>query len=432
MEIDFTDPNCSNEELVKAESTSKERANLEPKDSEDKLKNILHQLKENRENQEQSNSEAIKSEPKEYIPFEFRATAKEYFKIWIVNIALTVVTLGIYSAWAKVRTNRYLYASTYLNGANFEYNANPKRILIGRLIVVGFYGVFYLFSDILGMYKVAVGIALLFLLLLPWLIRQAIRFRLKSTSYRNIHFSYKGSVWGFYKLALIAIFLFAIYATLSYIDLKYQKGSFSFVLSLLFSFVLIPILYRGYKLLVLNNAYYGKARFNFDATRLKVIGIFISIALITFIFGLVFGAVVLFGSVIIKDIFVGATSGNLSQIATSVIVAAIFSLAVGFYKGLADGFLSNFTRDHTELGSGKFKGDIEPISLGFISATNAVAVLLSVGLLFPWAKVRYLKYKFTHTLFACNDYDKFVANELDNISTVGEEAMDFFDIDIGV
>ena len=38
------------------------------------------------------------------IQFEFTGDAKEFFRIWIVNLALSIVTLGIYSAWAKVRT----------------------------------------------------------------------------------------------------------------------------------------------------------------------------------------------------------------------------------------------------------------------------------------------------------------------------------------
>ena len=43
---------------------------------------------------------------------EFSGDGGEYFRIWIVNLALSVVTLGIYSAWAKVRRLRYFYGST--------------------------------------------------------------------------------------------------------------------------------------------------------------------------------------------------------------------------------------------------------------------------------------------------------------------------------
>ena len=38
---------------------------------------------------------------------EFSGSAREYFGIWIVNLILTIITLGIYSAWAKVRRQIY-------------------------------------------------------------------------------------------------------------------------------------------------------------------------------------------------------------------------------------------------------------------------------------------------------------------------------------
>ena len=69
-------------------------------------------------------------------PVEFTATAGEYFRIWIVNLALTILTLGIYSAWAKVRKKRYFYSHTLIDGECFEYRANPVAILKGRIIAV--------------------------------------------------------------------------------------------------------------------------------------------------------------------------------------------------------------------------------------------------------------------------------------------------------
>ena len=69
--------------------------------------------------------------------FSFTGNGYEFFKIWIVNLALTILTLGIYSAWAKVRTNRYFYSHFQLDGEGFEYHAKPLEILKGRLIAVG-------------------------------------------------------------------------------------------------------------------------------------------------------------------------------------------------------------------------------------------------------------------------------------------------------
>ena len=55
----------------------------------------------------------------------FTGTGKEFFGIWIINVVLSICTLGIYSAWAKVRTKRYFYGNTILAGSSFEYVANP-------------------------------------------------------------------------------------------------------------------------------------------------------------------------------------------------------------------------------------------------------------------------------------------------------------------
>ncbi|MGH7460351.1 MAG: DUF898 family protein, partial [Longimicrobiales bacterium] len=65
---------------------------------------------------------------------QFSGRAGEYFGIWLVNVLLSIVTFGIYSAWAKVRTEQYFYANTRLAGASFEYLARPLSILKGRLI----------------------------------------------------------------------------------------------------------------------------------------------------------------------------------------------------------------------------------------------------------------------------------------------------------
>ena len=68
--------------------------------------------------------------------FTFRGSASEFFGIWITNLLLSIVTLGIYSAWAKVRVKKYFYQNTYVAGRNFDYHATGGQIFIGRPIVV--------------------------------------------------------------------------------------------------------------------------------------------------------------------------------------------------------------------------------------------------------------------------------------------------------
>lgn len=50
----------------------------------------------------------------------FTGSATEYFRIWIVNLCLTLFTLGIFSAWAKVREKRYFYSHRLLDGAPYH------------------------------------------------------------------------------------------------------------------------------------------------------------------------------------------------------------------------------------------------------------------------------------------------------------------------
>jgi len=368
-----------------------------------------------------------------YKAFEFKANPKEYFKIWIVNVALTILTLGIYSAWAKVRTNRYIYASTFLNGSNFEYNADPKRILIGRLIVVSAYGLFVVFSDYLNMYKVAAGIAIVFLLILPWLIRQAIRFRLKSTSYRNIRFRYKGETKSFYGLVILAIVLVAIPALLiALFEKLHMNFEILAFLYPLYIFILSAFIYKKFQMLLVNNSYFGKDKFSADLKTRSVMYLFMAIWAWSMIGGVLIGLIGVFGGSLVQ-VFIGKMDNiPYAEYIAMAFIGIIYLMTLGLYKGISDAYFSNYIRNNTTLESAKLKGTMEPFTLGWISATNSLLLIISVGLLYPWTRVRYLKYKLENTLFSCENYDKFIADSKDDIATYGEETLDFFDIDIGV
>ncbi len=76
------------------------------------------------------------------LTFTFTGSGKEYFGIWIVNTLLRIVTLGIYSPWAKVRKRRYFYGNTLLNDAPFDYLADPLAILKGWIVAACFIGLY--------------------------------------------------------------------------------------------------------------------------------------------------------------------------------------------------------------------------------------------------------------------------------------------------
>src|SRR5476649_1623037 len=123
-------------------------------------------------------------------PVEFTGSAAEYFRIWIVNLALTILTLGVYSAWAKVRKKRYFYGNTLIDGECFDYRAHPLAILKGRLIAVTALALYYACSEFAPTYHWLLFLAAPFLL--PWLIVRSMAFNAYNTTYRNIRLHFRG------------------------------------------------------------------------------------------------------------------------------------------------------------------------------------------------------------------------------------------------
>ena len=64
---------------------------------------------------------------------QFTGDGYEYFRIWIVNLLLTLLTLGIYSAWPR-SARRAILAEHPADGAVFDYHGPPLAILRGRVI----------------------------------------------------------------------------------------------------------------------------------------------------------------------------------------------------------------------------------------------------------------------------------------------------------
>jgi uncharacterized membrane protein YjgN (DUF898 family) len=124
-------------------------------------------------------------------------------------VLLSILTLGIYSAWAKVRKKRYFYGNTLLGGYAFDYLAPPTQILKGRLIVVA---LFVLSTVAVEFFWWVDQIMLLVVLPLitPWAVVRALRFAARYSSHRNIRFDFRGKMreafWVYLLLPLGALF----------------------------------------------------------------------------------------------------------------------------------------------------------------------------------------------------------------------------------
>ena len=110
----------------------------------------------------------------EALPVNFTGTAREYFGIWIVNILLTIVTLGLYFPWAKVRTMRYFYGNTQLDDSPFDYLASPKAILKGWLIALAIFIAYTVITKLVPITGPLFSLAFVFAL--PWIIIRSMGF----------------------------------------------------------------------------------------------------------------------------------------------------------------------------------------------------------------------------------------------------------------
>jgi uncharacterized membrane protein YjgN (DUF898 family) len=134
----------------------------------------------------------------------FTGSGSEYFRIWIVNLLLTVVTLSLYHPWAKARRLRYFMTNTLVDGQALDFHGKPMMMLRGYLLVAALaalYSVAGKFSPVAGLAAFLVVAAIA-----PALLKSSLQFRLANTSWRGLRFRFTGSVGGAYR-ALLPVFV---------------------------------------------------------------------------------------------------------------------------------------------------------------------------------------------------------------------------------
>lgn len=349
--------------------------------------------------------------------FTFTGKASEFFRIWIVNTTLTIITLGIYSAWAKVRTNRYFYGNTHLAEHVFAYLAQPMAILIGRLIVLGvivlggILGYFYLFGDTF--------VFLLLFLFVPILVVRSLSFRMRNTAYRNVRFGFVGKVKEAYIVYGLGYLAVVFSAGLAYPWFKKRTARFA-----------------------LNNTQFGQMAFNNSATTgafykvyCKALGIFVAIVL---------GVALV--SMFIHMMFINMGTheyfllimqeGSVSIIAPFIgpllVYTVVIAVITGYLSVAQFTLLMNTTTIDKEINH-QLISEVCAGKYVYIFVTNTLATLLSLGLAYPWAKVRLARYVISNCkLIAKSDMNNIVAVQQKQTSAIGEELGSYMDIDLSV
>jgi uncharacterized membrane protein YjgN (DUF898 family) len=338
-------------------------------------------------------------------PLRFEGTAGEYFKIWIVNLALTILTLGIFSAWAKVRSQRYFYGNTVLMEHRFDYHGQPIRILIGRAIA---------FALLLG-YSLTVRFAplavfpwlIVFFFAMPWLVKSSLRFGARNTSYRNIRFDFVGTYFD-------AMKAFVLWWMLAAVTL----------------FTTLPLAHRARDYYIINNRRFGGKEFAAEIPGAKIYGIY-GMALLFILASItvdLIAAGVIFGTTGFKP------NNRVGLALTTGVILAIYVVVFLFVSIYVSTRTFNLALNSTRLNESlRFEATLSPWRMVWIAMSNLVLVLVSLGLLYPWARIRSTRYMAGEiALIGTPNMGDFTGAGASSQGVIGEEVASFFDIDLGL
>jgi uncharacterized membrane protein YjgN (DUF898 family) len=373
--------------------------------------------------------------------FRFTGATRDYFRIWIVNLFLTLITLGLWSPWAKIRKRKWFLRNTWVAGANFEFHARPWPILRGRLLAAGAFFLYWIAGEFKPEY--ALWIALALSLIAPWLIINSMRFNLANTSYRNIRFRFDGVL----KDGFIALWPFILYSGLSIVfPPKFETDNEREVLRALLIPTLILLLLYPYvhgasRLLVLNNSRLGSAVTR-CTTRIKT---FYTLHLRGGAVGLgliVLGAIGIFSlgfaAFWVGDALAGAKLPaevqRIAAVLAGIVLVSPMIVATYFWYGFTQSRVINSTFNLTTVGDNvRVFSEIKTTPLAKLYILNTLAIVFSLGLLIPWAAVRTARLRVETTALAITgDLNQVVAAAVPAVSAAADAGSDFFSMDVAL
>ena len=338
---------------------------------------------------------AAASAPVPALKLAFHGSAAEYFRLWIVNLCLTLATLGIYSAWAKVRKKRYIYSHTTLDGTPFQYLAKPLPILKGRLIAVAFFALYWSGINFYpGMLPWVLGIAAL---LAPWVMVRAAAFNARYSAFRNFTFEFHGTYWGAFKVIygwglLMIVTLGLGFAWWQQRIKRYMVRNFSF----------------------------GGESSEFDARGLHFFGNYF-----------LAGVAMVVGVALIAGASFGAIASQMPH--PEYVILPVAYLAYLFPFAIIRARIGNLVWNHTTLGPVRFRSTLRVRSLARIYITNVLAIVATLGLATPWAVMRTLRYRVENMqVLVHGNLAQFVGGERTAVSAAGAEIGELFDLDLSL
>lgn len=372
----------------------------------------------------------------------FDGNGSDYFSIWIVNTLLTIITLGFYSPWAKVRKLQYLARVTSLGKGRFDFHGDPKAILKGRILALVTFGLYSFGSSINQVFAI-VGVILIYIAI-PWIFIKSQKFKMTNTSYRGVRFSFRATNRDGYKIwkkyAMFPALLIIGFAILNMIlfqapvnEAKSDPlqllllGAPNLIL-LIYVLVIFSSFYNAVLKFQYDHIYYGgkkvKIKSSVESVSKNIHRAYIKSALLSMFVGI--GGVVVLGIIVVKLSII--PKSILPLFTTSLFLVPYFIMIGLFVKFKY--LVINYVWNNLKLDNKyKTKTTIEFMDYLKVVIKNVVGLGFTLGIYHPWATVAHQKYILENRYIDMDDFDQFTQEAQDSVTTLGEELADIFDFD---
>ncbi|MDR7306350.1 YjgN family protein [Rhodoferax saidenbachensis] len=366
----------------------------------------------------------------------FTGSGSEYFRIWIVNLLLTIVTLTLYLPWARARKLRYFMSNTLVDDQPLGFHGKPLKMFKGYLLVC----VLFALYSVAGKFSAMAGFVALIVVALMWpaLFKSSIQFRLANTSWRGLRFSFRGSLAGAYR-AMLPIFipgLVLMGARAVGVDEVSNSQSYLLVAGIvgLSALLVAPWLFWNIKQYQHNHYALGNLQTTFKASvgsfyvlALKIVGV---VLLVTALPAVVVGA-----------LGFGMGYGGFHDDAGAAVL--IIAFAVGWLfmvvamvciQPYATSRLQNLVWTQTGNVQLRFVSILSFKSLLWLTLKNTFLIVITLGLYWPFAMVALTRLRLEAvTVKTRIDPALLVADaQASNVEAVGDAAGDFFGLDVGL
>ncbi|MBV8604269.1 MAG: DUF898 domain-containing protein [Pelomonas sp.] len=370
---------------------------------------------------------------------EFTASGSEYFRIWIVNLLLTLVTLGLYYPFAKARRLRYFDANTVIDGQALAFHGDPWRMFRGYVLLA------VLLAAYSGGGRISPTVGLVAFVIVaaiwPALWRASLQFRLGNTSWRGLRFRFSGGLREAYLAYLpVGIPLLPYIGISLFFSNAQRHGDVEALRSMLSLVWILGLSGLGVALLspwtfgLLKRYQHGHYGFAAQQTRLDLgIGPFYGLA--GRIFGVTLGLGVLFGICVIPlAALTGARGGATPGYGAIAAFGVAYALFIAIYLSYATSRTQNLVWGHTRSAAIAFHSRLGATELLKLTLVNWLLTLVTLSLYRPFAAVATTRLRLAAmTIEVSEDVETWAGDgALASQDASGDAAADFFGFDIGL